>query len=371
MRKRVLAVAGLLVAASLAALLEGGGLARRAPAVETAPAEPPQVVATATATLMPWEASVAAMGDLRALNGADLSFETAGVLDGIAFASGQDVGKGAVIARLRLDDEAARLAQLRAQADLAAITLARDTKQFAAEAVSHAIVDTDHATLLADQAQVAAEQALIAEKTLVAPFAGRLGVRAVDLGEYLQPGTKVVTLQALDPIAADFYVPQQDLGALHAGAAVSVTTDAFPGRHFTATISAITPQVDQASRTVLVRAIVANADRVLIPGMFVSVTVTTGAPTMRLTLPAAAIAFAPYGDTVFVVRRNAAGRPIAREALVTTGGTRGDQVAVLAGLAAGDVVVSAGQTKLHDGTPIVVNNAVVPDASADPTVPEE
>ena len=371
MTKRVLALAGLLGLVVLAAAVLAPGIVRHAPAVETAPSEPPQTVATATARLMPWEVSVAAMGDLRALNGADLSFETAGVLDGIGFASGQDVARGAVIARLRLDDETARLAQLRAEADLAAINLARDTKQFAAQAVSHAIVDTDHATLLADQAQVAAEQALIAEKTLVAPFAGRLGVRQVDLGQYLQPGTRVVTLQALDPIAADFYVPQQDLGALHAGAAVSVTTDAFPGRRFTARVSAITPQVDQASRTVLVRAIVANADRALIPGMFVNVAVATGAPVMRLTLPLAAIAFAPYGDTVFVLRRNAAGHDVAREALVTTGATRGDQVAILKGLEAGDVVVSAGQTKLHDGTPVVVNNAVVPDASADPTVSEE
>ena len=364
-----------LLALSGAALLGAAVIFRvgttAAPAVTAAPEEPPQMVATTVAKNLSWQPSLEAMGDLRALNGSDLSFEAAGVVDSVSFASGQDVAKGAVIARLRLDDEPAKLVQLRAQADLAAINLARDTRQFQAQAVSHAIVDTDHATLLASQAQVAAQQSLIDEKTLVAPFAGRLGVRQVDLGQYLQPGTKVVTLQALDPIAADFYVPQQALGGLRAGEAVAITTDAFPGRQFTAAVSAITPQVDQASRTVLVRAIVRNADRALIPGMFVDVTLATEKPEMRLTLPQAAISFAPYGDTVFVVRRDAQGQAVAHQVAVATGARRGDQVAILSGLAPGDTVVSAGQTKLHDGTPVVVNNAIEPDASVDLQVPEE
>ena len=369
MTVRMAALGGipLLVALAVAVRL----LTSAAPAVTPAPGEPPQTVATVVVRELPWQPSLAVMGDLRALNGADLSFEAAGVVDSVQFASGHDVARGTVIARLRLDDEGARLAQLRAQADLAAITLGRDTKQFQAQAVSHAIVDQDHAALLADQAQVAAEQALIDEKTLIAPFAGRLGVRQVDLGQYLQPGTKVVTLQSLDPIAADFYVPQQQLGDLRVGEAVTVTTDAFAGRRFEATVSAVTPQVDQASRTVLVRAILRNGDRALIPGMFVNVSVATGQAVTRLTVLTAAISFAPYGDTVFVVRHDARGRAVAHQVAVTTGETRGDQVAVLAGLRAGDVVVSAGQTKLHEGTPVVINNDVEPDGSVDPHVPEE
>lgn len=369
MKIRILALPGVALLGAGAVLLRVTTSA--APAITAAPAEPPQMVATAEARSLRWQPSIAAMGDLRALNGSDLSFEASGVLDSISFASGQDVEKGTVLARLRLNDEGARLAQLRANADLAAINLQRDTRQFEAQAVSHAIVDTDHATLLADQAAVAAEQALIAEKTLVAPFAGRLGVRAVDLGQYLQPGTKVVTLQALDPIAADFYVPQQQLAGLRVGEAVRITTDAFAGRQFAASVSAIAPEVDQASRTVLVRAILRNPDRALIPGMFVEVTLATGAPEMRVTLPQAAISFAPYGDTVFVVRRTADGHAVAHQVLVTTGETRGDQIAVLSGVRAGDVVVSAGQTKLHDGTPVVENNAIEPDASAAPHVAEE
>lgn len=369
MKIRILALAG------VALLGAGVGVFRlttsAAPAITQAPEEPPQMVATAVAKTLSWQPSLEAMGDLRALNGSDLSFEAAGVVDSIAFASGQDVPKGAVIARLRLDDEPAKLVQLRAQADLAAINLERDTRQFQAQAVSHAIVDTDHATLLADQAAIVAQQALIAEKTLVAPFAGRLGVRQVDLGQFLQPGTKVVTLQALDPIAADFYVPQQSLGGLHVGEPVAITTDAYPGRPFTAGVSAITPQVDQASRTVLVRAIVGNRDHALIPGMFVGVTLATGRPQMRLTLPQSAISFAPYGDTVFVVRHDAHGRAMVHQAAVATGARRGDQVAIVSGLAAGDVVVSAGQTKLHEGTPVVVNNTIQPDASVDLQLPEE
>ncbi len=363
------ALAGVVLLGAAVGLL--GVTTSAAPADTAAPEEPPQVVATTEARALSWQPSLEAMGDLRALNGSDLSFEAAGVVDSVSFASGQDVAKGAVIARLRLDDEPAKLIQLRAQADLAAINLARDTRQFEAQAVSHAIVDTDHATLLANQAQVAAQQSLIDEKTLVAPFAGRLGVRQVDLGQYLQPGTKVVTLQALDPVAADFYVPQQQVGGVRAGEAVAITTDAFPGRQFTAAVSAITPQVDQASRTVLVRAIVPNADRALLPGMFVDVTLATGQPATRVTLPQAAISFAPYGDTVFVVKRDAGGHAVAHQVLVRTGETRGDQIAVLSGVSVGDVVVSAGQTKLHDGTPVVTNNAVEPDGSAAPNVSEE
>ncbi len=370
MKVRIVALAGISALAAAAVAVRVSTTA--APAVTAAPEEPPQMVATVEARRLPWQPTLDAMGDLRALNGADLSFEAAGVVESLSFASGADVAKGVVVAKLRLDDEPAKLVQLRAQADLAAINLQRDTRQFQAQAVSHAIVDTDHATLLANQAAVVAQQALIDEKTLVAPFAGRLGVRQVDLGQYLQPGTKVVTLQALDPIAADFYVPQQDVGHLKLGEQVSIRTDAFPGRDFAAAISAITPQVDQASRTVLVRAIVRNTDRALIPGMFVNVTVVTGQPEQRLTLPSAAISFAPYGDTVFVVQRDpAGGHAVVHQVTVATGETRGDQVAVVSGLKPGDVVVTAGQTKLHDGTPVIANNTIEPDASVNPSVPEE
>lgn len=334
-------------------------------------AEPPQTVATVVAAAETWQPTIEAVGNLRALDGADLAFETAGIVDAISFGSGASVRRGMVLARLRLDDEPARLDQARAQADLAAVNLARDEKQFAAQAVSHAALDQDRATLLADRAAAASIEALIAEKTLVAPFDGTLGVRQVDLGQYLQPGTKVVTLQALDPIAADVFVPEADLARVRGGEAGHLAVAAWPGRDFAARVSALTPQVDQASRTVLVRALVPNADHALLPGMFATLRLVAGAPVAHLTLPQTAISYATYGSTVFVVTTDAHGRAVAHQRLVRPGEQRGDQIAVLAGIAAGDVVVSAGQLKLHDGTAVVVDNSVRPDGSADPHPPQE
>ena len=336
-----------------------------------APPEPPQTVATVPARRMIWRDRLDAVGDLRAVRGADLSAETAGIVDAIGFQSGADVGAGTVLLRLRLDEEPARLAELRANADLAALNLTRDTRENQAQAISHAVVDTDQATLAADRAQVQAEQALIEEKIVRAPFAGRLGVRQVDLGQYLQPGTAVVTLQALDPIFVDFYLPQSELAAIAVGETVHLTADSYPGRQFEAKVSAIAPKVDQASRTVQVRATLANADHALLPGMFASVRLDAGPPVARVTLPQTSIAYATYGSTVFVVSKGPDNRLVAHQVLVTTGATRGEQVAVLSGLSGGETVVSAGQIKLHDGTPVVVDNGIAAPMNADPHPREE
>ena len=333
--------------------------------------EPPQTVSTTIARALPWRTHLDAVGDLRAVRGADLSAEVAGIVGDIDFASGANVPAGAVLLRLRLHEEPARLAELRANADLAALNLSRDTRENAAQAVSHAVVDTDQATLAADRAQVAAEQALIDEKIVRAPFAGRLGVRQVDLGQYLQPGTTIVTLQSVDPIFVDFYLPQGELAGIDVGGHAQLTVDTYPGRRFDARIDAIAPRVDQASRTAEIRATLANPDGALLPGMFANVRLETGAPASYVTLPQAAITYATYGSTIFIVRPGPPDTQIAHQVLVQTGETRGDQVAVVSGLSAGETVVTAGQLKLHEGTPLTINNSIAMRDSPDPHPAEE
>ncbi|MFI4981161.1 MAG: efflux RND transporter periplasmic adaptor subunit, partial [Nevskiales bacterium] len=196
-----------------------------------------------------------------------------------------------------------------------------------------------------------------------APFAGHLGIRAVDLGQYLNPGTAVVTLQALDPLFVDFTVPQQALNRVAVGQAVVAKIDTFPQQTFQGTIIAVNPTVDTDSRNVQMRASLPNPDHRLLPGMFATIDIAAGAPEQHLTLPQTAITYNSYGSTVYLVEKkgeNASGPPhlVARQSFVTTGATRGDQVAVLSGVKPGDVVVSAGQIKLHNDVPVVVNNTV-------------
>src|SRR5664279_2368316 len=228
-------------------------------------------VAVAPVTVQPWQPRLTATGSARAVNGADLAAEIGGVVDQITFESGQTVPIGAVLVRLRPNDDDAKLAQLQASADLAAVTLTRDQKQLAAHGVAQATVDSDAANLKVARAQVVAQQAVMAEKVIRAPFAGRLGVRQVDIGQYIAPGTTVVTLQQLDPVLVDFYLPQQTLGQVKVGEKVEVTTDAYQGRIFAGQITSFNAKVDASSRMLQVRATIPNADQALLPGMYLNV----------------------------------------------------------------------------------------------------
>lgn len=321
-------------------------------------------VATAHAAMQEWQAAQTAVGTARASKGADLAAEIGGVVDQIDFESGTTVAAGTVLLRLRPDDDAAKLAQLQASADLAQLTLQRDQKQLAAHGVAQATVDTDAANVKVTQAQVAAQQAVMAEKVVRAPFAGKLGVRQVDLGQFIAAGTTIVTLQQLDPMFVDFYLPQQAAGEIAVGQPVKVTTDAWPGRTFTGKISALNARIDPTSRMLQVRADVANADGALLPGMFVEVSIATGPPRQLVTIPLAAVAFNPYGALVYVVRdekaANGADQHVVKQQFVTTGDQRGDQVSILKGIGASDVVVTAGQLKLHNGALVQIDNAVQP-----------
>jgi len=254
--------------------------------------------------------------------------------------------------------------------DLAKSNFDRDKAQYDRMLISRAQFDVTAANLQALQAQVVEQEAIIAKKTLRAPFAGHLGIREVNAGQYISPGTKVVTLQALDPIYMDFFLPQQVLERVRVGQEINVTVDTYPNTTFPGKISTIDPKVDAATRNVAVRATLPNRDRKLLPGMFANARIETGAPERYITLPQTAITFNPYGNMVYRVTEQADDKGkqslIARQTVVTTGQTRGDQIAVLTGLNEGDLVVSAGQTKLQNGATVTVNNAVQPSNDPNP-----
>lgn len=334
-------------------------------------AAPPQTVSTVAADLQQWQPRLSAVGTLRAVNGADLASEVAGIVEEININSGDDVAAGAVLLRLRAEDDTARLRSLEATAELAAITYQRNERQLRVQAISQATVDADAANLKNARAQVAEQKAVIDKKTIRAPFAGRLGIRHVDRGQYLSAGATIVTLQALDPIYVDFYLPQQALDEVRVGQPIAATVDTWPGQTFAGTISAVNPKVDLATRNVQVRATLKNPDRKLLPGMFAAVEIESGEPARHVTLPQTAITYNPYGDTVYLVvddgrQENGEPKRIAKQTFVTLGPTRGDLVAVLKGVEPGQTVVSAGQMKLRNGVPVVVNNSVQPTADASP-----
>ena len=336
----------------------------------------PQTVSTTVAVSQSWQARIQAIGSLRAVRGADLALQASGVVDEIHFESGSEVAAGAVLLKLKPYDDPAKLAQLEAASALADQNYKRDQEQFAAQAISQAVLDSDVATLKSARAQVVAQQALIEEKALKAPFAGKLGIRQIDEGQYLAAGTTVVTLQALDPILIDFYVPQQALSSIKIGQTAAATVDTYPGTRFVGAITAINSKVDAASRNVQVRASFHNADRRLLPGMYANVEVDSGEAATLITLPQTAITYNPYGDTVFIVKRSGAdetGKPkfTAQQTFVQLGATRGDQVAVLGGVAVGDVVVTSGQLKLRNGSPVIVNNSISPSNDISPAPPNE
>lgn len=333
---------------------------------------PVQTVSAMQAVVSPWQSHVQAVASLRALNGADLSADIGGIVDQINFQSGQDVAAGTILVTLRREDDPARLQQLQAAASLAQTNYARDARQLKDQAVSRAAVDTDLSTLRSAQAAVAQQQATMQKKSIVAPFAGRLGIRQIDLGQYVPAGTTIVALQALDPIYADFYVQQSDIDRVKVGATVTLTLDAYPGRAFAGSVESINSRVDAASRALQVRARFANPGDALLPGMFATVSINVGTPEALITLPQTAVSYNPYGSTVYLVEKPAAGGNglVARQVFVQTGDTRGDQVAVTKGLQPGQTVVTAGQVKLHNGSPILINNSVTPSNSPD-AAPEQ
>jgi membrane fusion protein (multidrug efflux system) len=345
--------------------------------IRSMPKPPPSTVSTVIASEQPWQPALDAVGTLRAANGADLATEVAGLVTAVNLKSGQDVKRGQLLLQLRDGDAVAQLQQLQAAAQLSRLTFERARQQLAAQAISQADYDAAAADLKGKLAAVAQQRVVVAKKQLRAPFDGRAGIITTSPGDYLAAGTTVVTVQQLDPLLVDFYVPQSELARLRIGQQVSLALDAYAGRRFSGKLSAISPKVDLDTRNVQVEATVSNHDQALTPGMFAKVRVDVGSQQRRLTLPQAAIVYNPYGDTVYVVQpskgKDAKGQPLpatVKQTFVTLGATRGDQVAIVKGIDAGAVVVTSGQMKLKNDAPIVVDNSVQPADSANPA-PQE
>jgi len=326
---------------------------------------PPVVVSTTTAQIRTWQPQLTAVGTVRARHGVNVTTQIAGMVEHIYFKSGDDVRQGQVLVQLNADEDKALLESLKADAELARTIFERDKRQFAVKAISRASLDAADADLKSKQAQVDRQAAVLDKKTIRAPFSGRIGINAVDPGQYLNPGDEIVTLQAVDTVYVDFLVPQQDLARLVIGQHVSVATDTYPHRQFEGRISAINPKVDPQTRNIKIEATVPNPKHELLPGMFTTVDVETGQVEHYLTLPQTAVTYNPYGETVYLVSQAAKGEKgkpqlTAHETFVTTGSTRGDQVAILSGVKAGDIVVTSGQLKLKNGSRVAVNNQIQP-----------
>jgi membrane fusion protein (multidrug efflux system) len=324
---------------------------------------PPAVVSAVKAESLPWQPRIRAVGSIRAVRGVDVTTEVPGLVESVHFKSGDTVKAGALLVKLNTDADRAQMQALQAGTELSRIIYERDQKQFEVQAVSQAVVDADAAELKSRRAQLAQQKAMVAKKFIRAPFAGQLGISTVTRGQYLNPAEKVVTLQLLDAVYVDFFLPQQDLSRITTGQTADVTTDTYPGRIFTGKITAINPKVDTDSRNVQVQVAVDNPKHELLPGMFASVEVLAGKPEVYVTVPQTAVTFNPYGETVYVVQekeKDADGKVVlaAKQVFVTTAETRGNQVSLVQGVKAGDMVVTSGQMKLKNGSVVIINNEV-------------
>ena len=325
---------------------------------------PPEAVTTIVASAEEWPSTLNAIGTMAAVQGVTVSADLPGTVDSIGFESAQVVREGEVLALLDTRQEQAQLAAAEAQRELARLNYERMQGLLAGNVISQAEFDRATADFRQTQAHVGEIRAAIERKTIRAPFSGVLGIRRVNLGQYMSGGDALVTLQSMNPIYVNFGVPQQSVAQMRAGRTVRVTADELPGAEFNGRITAVDSTVDQATRNVQVQATLANPAGRLRPGMFVKAAVAIGASSAVVALPASAISYAPYGDSVFVVSdlkdRNGATYRGVRQQFVKLGESRGDQISVVSGLKPGDEVVTSGVFKLRNGAAVQVNNKVRP-----------
>lgn len=329
--------------------------------------KPAVSVAVATATEQPWQQRLPSVGTLKALQGVNLSLEVAGTVKDVQFESGQKVKAGQPLVQLDSAVESALLETAQADLGLAQLDYGRGSQLVGSQAISKGEFDRLSAQLQKNKATVNQLKASLAKKHIVAPFSGTIGIRQVDVGDYLASGTVIATLQDLSSLYVDFYVPEQSVPKIALGLAVQVQVSAWPGQQFPGNISAINPKVENTTRNVLVRATLANPDGKLLPGMFTSLDVLLPDPTAQVVVPEGAITYTLYGNSVYAVaekkaedgtpEKDANGQPvlIAERRFVETGERRAGLVLVSKGLKAGEQVVSAGQLKLDNGTPIAIS----------------
>ncbi len=327
-------------------------------AAEKAAMPPPAAtVAAAEARLETWRPRLDAVGSVVATQSVFVSTEIAGQVREIGFESGRRVAKGELL--LQLDDQVdrAELDSLKADRRLAEIEFERVSRLVKKKVVSQSDYDKARATLDSATAKVASQRARMGKKAIRAPFAGLLGIRQVDLGQYLAPGAEIVSLQALDPIYADYSLPERHLTRLAVDQPVRVSVQAYPDREFEGTISAVSARIEEGTRAIRIRATLANPEQLLRPGMFARVQTLLPERQDVLTLPERAITYNPYGDSVFVVEGEE-GALVVQRRQVETGEVRGGRIEVRRGLEAGDRVVSAGQNKLRNDQSVVIDNSI-------------
>jgi membrane fusion protein (multidrug efflux system) len=333
---------------------------------------PPATVSTMVVETTAWQPKLSSVGNVRAFRGVELSTEIGGLVQNVPIKSGMDVKEGDLLIKLNDISDVAQLNSLKALADLAKVINERDMQQLEIQAISKNVFDTSKADAKSKQAQVEQQTALVAKKNLKAPFSGRVGIVMINPGQFVNPGDKLLTLQTLDPIFVDFNLPQSNAEQIQVGQEIVVTTDAFKGSSFTGKVTAVSPKVDTNTRNIQIEAQLANPDKKILPGMFANVNIKLGDEVKMLTLPQTAVTYNPYGSTVFIAKptdkKDKQGKPMleAQQVFVTTGPTRGDQVAILKGVDEGATVVTSGQLKLKNGTPLIVNNKVMPANSPNP-----
>jgi membrane fusion protein (multidrug efflux system) len=332
---------------------------------------PPEAVTTIVAHREEWPSVLGAIGTVAAVQGVTVSADLPGIVDRIAFESGRMVRANEVLVQLDTRQEQAQLAAAEAQLELARLNFERMKGLIGHDAVSRAEYDNASAAQKEAEARLREIRATIERKTIRAPFSGILGIRQVNLGQYLNAGDPVVPLQSLDPIYVNFGVPQQDAGAIRPGRKVRITASDLGGAEFTGRVTAVDSVVDPATRNIQIQATLANPGGKLRPGMFVQSEVMLEANRSVIALPASAISYAPYGDSVFIVgemKNPETGEKYrgVRQQVVKLGGSRGDQIAVLSGVNPGEEVVTSGGFKLRNGAAVRINNKVQPSNSRTP-----
>ena len=328
---------------------------------------PPEVVTATSVQNQSWESLITAVGSLEAVQGVVVTAEMTGKVTAIAFEPGTRVKTGDLLVQQDVAAETAQLRAAEAATTLAKINFERSKKMLSTKVVAESSYDNAEAQLKQAQAQADTIRAAIAKKTIRAPFGGRLGIRMVNIGQIIKEGEAIVSLQALDPIFVNFLVPQQQLPQLHPGLAVRITSDALPsGQIVAGKITALNPNVDAASRNIRVQATVANPEETLRPGMFANVAIVLPEQNQVLTIPATAVFYAPYSDSVFIIE-DAKGEgaakdgKVVRQQFVRLGEKRGDFVVVTSGLKAEETVVSTGVFKLRNGQSVVIDNSLAPE----------
>jgi membrane fusion protein, multidrug efflux system len=331
---------------------------------------PPEAVTSIVAKQSPWPNTIGVIGTMEAVHGVTVSADLPGTVAKINFESGKSVQAGDILVELDTRQERAQLASLQAQHELSSLNYDRAKNLSNAGVVSRQDYDRANADQRQTEANVAEVKATIERKIIRAPFSGILGLRKVNLGQYLAAGAPIVSLQSLDPIYVDFGIPQEAALKVQVGRQLVVTSDDLPGREFRGQVTALDSLVDQTTRNIQVQAALRNPGGKLKPGMFVQVDATSGAPGNFVTLPASAISYAPYGDSVFVITdmKDPKGQTYrgVRQQFVKVGPARGDQVAILSGVKPGEEVVTSGVFKLRNGAAVQVNNKVQPENNPAP-----